>query len=113
MRLPAPRPGGRPSEPMLRVLLVLGEDCLHGYAILQAARERSDGLVDLLPGTLYSTLKRMVGEGLVEEVDRPKHAESTDTRRRYYRVTKAGRAIAAAETRRMAALVKLGRVFLT
>lgn len=98
---------------MLRVLLALGDQCLHGYAIMQTARDRSDGLIALLPGTLYSTLRRMVRDGLVEEVDPPKHSESTDSRRRYYRVTRSGRELAAAETRRMAALVKLGRVFLT
>ena len=54
----------------------------------------------------------METERLIQEVPPPKDAESTDARRRYYRVTKAGRARAAAEMERMAALVKLGRPFL-
>jgi DNA-binding PadR family transcriptional regulator len=106
------RPDVRPSEPMVRVLLALGDDVLHGYGIMQVARERSGGAIALLPGTLYSTIKRMLTDGLVEECDPPRGSESTDARRRYYRVTKAGRILAAAETRRMAALVRLGRVFL-
>jgi DNA-binding PadR family transcriptional regulator len=103
----------RASEPALRILLALGDDVMHGYGIMQAARERSGGLIDLLPGTLYSTIKKMLSDGLIEECDPPRHVTSDDARRRYYRVTKTGRATAAAETRRMAALVKLGRVFLS
>jgi DNA-binding MarR family transcriptional regulator len=53
----------------------------------------------------------MLTEGLVEECAPPKDADSDDARRRYYRVTKAGRAAAQAETARLALLVKLGKVF--
>jgi DNA-binding PadR family transcriptional regulator len=113
MRAAAKPSDARAPEPALRVLLALGDDVLHGYGIMQAARDRSNGLIDLLPGTLYSTLKKMLSDGLVEESNAPKGANSDDARRRYYRVTKAGRALAAAETRRMAVLVKLGRVFLS
>jgi len=111
MRVTAP--DAKPPDPALRVLLALGDDVRHGYGIMQAARERSGGLIDLLPGTLYSTIKKMLADGLVEECDAPKGVDSDDARRRYYRVTRGGRAFAAAETRRMAALVKLGRVFLS
>jgi DNA-binding MarR family transcriptional regulator len=55
----------------------------------------------------------MLADGLIEEVDPPRHADSDDARRRYYRVTRAGRAAAEAETRRLALLVKLGKVFLS
>ena len=113
MRASAVSSDVRPPEPALRVLLALGDDVMHGYGIMQAARERSGGMIDLLPGTLYSTIKKMLADGLVEECDAPRGVVSGDTRRRYYRVTKAGRALAAAETRRMAALVRLGRVFLS
>ena len=112
MGAPTEQSDARPSEPMVRILLALGDDVLHGYGIMQAARERSGGVIALLPGTLYSTIKRMLADGLLEECDPPTESESTDARRRYYRVTKAGRVLAAAETRRMAALVRLGRVFL-
>jgi DNA-binding PadR family transcriptional regulator len=102
----------RSTDPALRVLLALADDVLHGYAIMQSARERGDGAIDLLPGTLYSTIKKMLADGLVEEADPPSNADSEDARRRYYRVTRAGRAFVAEEMRRMAALVKMGRVFL-
>jgi DNA-binding PadR family transcriptional regulator len=103
----------RLTDPALRILLALGEDVMHGYAIMQAAKERGGGALDLLPGTLYATIRKMLADGLVEETDPPRDAGSEDARRRYYRVTRAGRAFAAAEMRRMAALVKMGRVFLS
>jgi DNA-binding PadR family transcriptional regulator len=100
------------SAPVLHILLALGTDSAHGYAIMRRIAERSDDRVRLLPGTLYSTLRRMVADGLVEEIAPPRDADSEDARRRYYRVTKRGEAAARAETGRLALLVKLGRVFL-
>jgi DNA-binding PadR family transcriptional regulator len=80
---------------------------------MQDIAARSNGRIRILPGTLYSTIKKMRADGLIEEVDPPARAASDDARRRYYRVTRAGRAAAEAETRRLALLVRLGRVFLT
>ena len=100
------------SQPALHILLALGTDAMHGYAIMQGISERTSGQVRLLPGTLYSTIKKLLTEGLVEECDAPSDADSDDARRRYYRVTKKGRMAAETETRRMAMLVKLGKVFL-
>ena len=99
------------SAPAHHVLLALGTDAKHGYAIMQDIAERTDGAIRILPGTLYSTIKKMLADGLVEEVPPPRQANSDDSRRRYYRVTRAGRAAVEAETRRLALLVKLGRVF--
>lgn len=101
------------SQPALHVLLALGTDAKHGYAIMQDIVAESDGRIRLLPGTLYSTIKKLLADGLLEEVDAPRNADSDDARRRYYRVTKKGRAAAEAETRRMALLVRLGQVFLS
>jgi len=92
-------------------MLALGTDALHGYAIMQSIAERSDGQIRLLPGTLYSTLKKLLAEALVEECDPLKDADSDDSRRRYYRVTKAGKAAMKAQTERLALLVRLGKVF--
>jgi DNA-binding PadR family transcriptional regulator len=78
---------------------------------MQDIAARSGGRIRILPGTLYSTIRKMLVEGLVEECAPPKDADSDDARRRYYRVTKAGRAAAQAETARLALLVKLGKVF--
>jgi DNA-binding PadR family transcriptional regulator len=99
------------NQPAHHILLALGSEAKHGYAIMQDIAARSGGRITLLPGTLYSTIKKMLADGLVEEVAAPRSAESGDARRRYYRVTKAGRLAAQAETARMALLVKLGRVF--
>jgi DNA-binding PadR family transcriptional regulator len=96
---------------VLHVLLSLGDEAMHGYAIMRAAADRTNGRVRLLPGTLYSTIKKMLADRLVEECVAPRDADSDDARRRYYRVTKAGRAAAVAETQRLAMLVKLGQVF--
>jgi DNA-binding PadR family transcriptional regulator len=101
------------SPPALHILLALGDDAKHGYAIMQDIDAASDGRIRLLPGTLYNTIKKLLIDGLVEEVDAPKRAESDDARRRYYRVTRAGRIAAEAEVRRMTVLVRLGKVFLS
>ena len=99
------------NAPALHILLALGTDAKHGYAMMQDIAERSGGKIRILPGTLYSTIKKMLADRLVEEVDAPRSAHSEDARRRYYRVTRAGRLAVQAETERMTLLVKLGRVF--
>ena len=101
------------NQPGLHVLLSLGGEAKHGYAIMQDIARETDGAIRLLPGTLYSTIKRLLTDGLLEEINAPRSATSDDARRRYYRVTKRGRQAAEAEMRRMATLVKLGRVFLS
>ena len=95
------------------MLLALGTEAKHGYAIMQDVAAESDAKIRLLPGTLYTTIRKLLADGLVEEVDPPRNTDSEDARRRYYRVTKRGRLAAEAETKRMAALVRLGRVFLS
>ncbi|MEZ5317823.1 MAG: PadR family transcriptional regulator [Vicinamibacterales bacterium] len=95
----------------LHVLLALGTGTRHGYAIMREAREASGGRIEILPGTLYATIKSLLADGLIEEVPPPRTAHSADARRRYYRVTRAGRARALAETERLAELVRMGRVF--
>jgi DNA-binding PadR family transcriptional regulator len=97
--------------PALHIVLALGTDAKHGYAIMQSIAQRSGGAISLLPGTLYSTLKKLLADRLVEECDAPKHVDSTDSRRRYYRVTKAGKAAVKAQTEHLALLVKLGKIF--
>jgi DNA-binding PadR family transcriptional regulator len=55
------------GQPMLHVLLALGTDAKHGYAIMRDIAERSGGRIRILPGTLYSTIKKMLAERLLEE----------------------------------------------
>jgi DNA-binding PadR family transcriptional regulator len=88
---------------VFHVLLALGGEASHGYAIMQAFEDLTGGEEQLLPGTLYATLRRMVEGGLLREVEPP--SPEADARRRYYRVTTRGRALAAAESARMRRLL--------
>lgn len=89
------------------ILLALADDDRHGYAILQAVAARTDGAVRLGPGTLYRTIHRMLEQGLLVEARR--RPADDDPRRRYYRITPFGRAVARAEARRLSDLVQLAR----
>ncbi len=94
-----------PLKPdVFMVLLILLDRERHGYAIMQEAAERSGGKINLQPGALYRLLKRLLDEGLVEEVG-SRTAEGSDERRRYYRITQFGHRMAGEEARRMADLV--------
>lgn len=97
----------RPVE--FYILLALSEGECHGYGIVQTTEERSGGDVRLDTGTLYRAIMRLQEQGLLEEAER-RDAEDLDRRnRRYYRLTAAGRQIAAAEARRLAGLVRDAR----
>ena len=91
------------TVPAYHVLLALGGRALHGYGMMQALEEKTGGRDALLPGTLYATLARLVDEGLLEELAEP--PEDADRRRRYYRVTELGRAVARAESARLRRLL--------
>jgi DNA-binding PadR family transcriptional regulator len=110
-RAPSPEPGTLfplpPSE--FQILLALADGERHGYAIMQEIEARTAGEVRLGPGTLYGSIKRMLAAGLIEESARRPAAERDDERRRYYRITPLGRRLAAAEARRMEALVTAAR----
>jgi DNA-binding PadR family transcriptional regulator len=91
------------------ILLALADEDRHGYAIMQEIERMTDGRVRMGPGTLYGTIKRMVGSGLIEEADERPDPAIDDQRRRYYRATPLGLAVLAAETERMAGLVGAAR----
>jgi DNA-binding PadR family transcriptional regulator len=88
------------------VLLSLSDQDQHGYGIMQEVLDRTGGLVRLWPATLYGTLKRLIESDLIEEsTDRPA-PEEDDARRRYYRLTRLGRRVLAAESQRLEDLVR-------
>ena len=97
------------SPPVLHILLSIGEHQLHGYAIMQEFEEKSGGREVLLPGTLYSSIARMLDQGLIEESSDPPEDGSRDKRRRYYKITDWGRQVVQAELQRMQALIEFGR----
>lgn len=97
------------STPVLHILLALGHERMHGYGVMQAIEQKTEGAARILPGTLYTTLNRMLTDGLVEETPPPKDAPDDDRRRRYYRVTPFGREVVAAEAERMSVLLELAR----
>ena len=97
------------GTPVLHILLALGHRSLHGYGIMQAIEEKTDGAATILPGTLYTTLNRMLADGLIEEAAMPKGAPDDDRRRRYYRITGFGEEVVAAEAERMALLLQVAR----
>jgi DNA-binding PadR family transcriptional regulator len=90
------------------LLAVAGED-RHGYAIIQDVAARTGGALKLSPGTLYRSIQRMLEQGLLVEPRQRPLPELDDERRRYYRITAFGRAVAEAESRRMAQLVRMAR----
>jgi DNA-binding PadR family transcriptional regulator len=94
---------------ILHILIALGDGERHGYAVMQEVAERTGGKVRMSPGTLYGSMRKMLDEGLIEELFR-RGAPADDERRRYYRVTKFGRAVAAAEAERLAALLHHARL---
>ena len=87
--------------------MALGEVDMHGYGIMQSLAHQTGGRERILPGTLYSTLARLVEDGLVEELDPPEHITSGGPQRRYYRRTSLGRAVVRAESERLRALLSM------
>lgn len=91
------------------ILLALADGELHGYAIMKGVEGRSEGTVRLGPGTLYGALKRLLEDGLVDEVGERLDPDRDDERRRYYRLTSHGLAVARAEAHRLDAMVRAAR----
>ena len=97
------------QQATFHILLALADEDRHGYAIMQDVADRTGGALKLSAGTLYRSIQRMLEQGLiVEPRQRPSPAQD-DERRRYYRITALGTAVARAETRRLAQLVKMAR----
>ena len=91
------------------ILVALADEDRHGYAIMQDVAQRTGGTLKLGAGTLYRSVQRMLEQGLITEVRARPAPELDDERRRYYRITPFGRAVARAEARRLAQMLKLAR----
>ena len=94
---------------VFHILVALADGEAHGYAIMQSVSEKSMGTVRLGAGTLYGAISRLLEDKLVEESEERPDPELDDARRRYYRLTDFGVRVLAAETKRMADLVRAAR----
>lgn len=91
------------------ILVALADDDRHGYAVIQDIAARTGGELKLSAGTLYRSIQRMLEQGLIVETHQRPAPELDDERRRYYRITSFGTAVAKAEARRLSQLVKMAR----
>jgi DNA-binding PadR family transcriptional regulator len=91
------------------ILMALADDDRHGYAIIQDVEARTDGKLKLSAGTLYRSIQRMLDQGLLTEPRKRPAPELDDERRRYYRITPLGLAVARAEAQRLTDLVRMAR----
>lgn len=96
------------SELSFQVLLSLGDGPAHGYAIGQQVAERSGGRLNPTTGALYQALKRLRDDGLLEPAP-DETAAARDARRKYFRLTKLGRAVVALEAERLDGLLEAAR----
>jgi DNA-binding PadR family transcriptional regulator len=83
------------------ILVALADGERHGYAIMQDVVAGTGGRLKLNPGTLYTTIRRLLEQGLVVELDERPDPDEDDERRRYYRLTDMGRDVAKAEAARL------------
>ena len=107
MREPAVDPRSfLPLTPLaFQVLLALADSERHGYGIIREVDERTDGLIRLRTGTLYTLLQRLLDEDLIETSHARPDPEDDDERRKYYRLTALGKDVLAAEARRLESLL--------
>ena len=94
---------------VFHILLAVADEDRHGLGIMADVEERTHGAVKFGPGTLYGTVKRMMGSELLEETSERPPPEQDDPRRRYYTITLLGRRAAELEAERLAALLGIAR----
>jgi DNA-binding PadR family transcriptional regulator len=102
-----------PSLPLtpavFHILLALFDQERHGYGIMLEVERSTAGELQMGPGTLYGSIKRMQAAGLVEESDTRPDPQLDDERRRYYRLTPLGRETLTAETARLARILRVAQ----
>jgi DNA-binding PadR family transcriptional regulator len=92
------------SSQSFHILVALADCDRHGYGIMQDVAARTNNQLRLSAGTLYGSIKRLLEQGLIVEVQSP-----GEERRRYYRLTPLGRKAARAEAVRLAELLEQAR----
>lgn len=111
MRSDKQSPAGTPplTPAVFHILLALVDGERHGYSIMQEIAHQTEGQFLIGPTTLYRSIKRMLEDGLIIEVDERPDPELDDERRRYYRLTTPGQQAVIAETRRLAQAVSVAQ----
>ena len=94
---------------VFHIMLVLADEDRHGYDIMRAIASATDGKLQMGPGTLYGTIKRMLQVGLIVETDERPDPALDDSRRRYYRLTDLGQQVLTAEVERLSRLVEIAQ----
>ena len=97
------------SRTAFHVLVAIGPEERHGYGIMQEVARITNGATRLGPGGVYTTIRRLLDGGLIEESDQRPDEDLDDQRRRYYRLTGLGRSVVAAEVARLDRLVGAAR----
>ena len=92
-----------------QILLALADEDLHGYGIMRQVADHTGGRLRLGPGTLYTSIQGLVEAGLIQEVGAREDDSLGSERRRYYRLTSAGRKLARSEAERLAGLLRVAR----
>jgi DNA-binding PadR family transcriptional regulator len=87
------------------ILVSLADKERHGYSVMQDIAERTSGGLRLSPSSLYASIKRLLEQGLIEELAERPDPRHDDERRRYYRLSGLGRQVAIAEARRLERLL--------
>jgi DNA-binding PadR family transcriptional regulator len=104
---------GRSTRPVagthFYVLLALSDEPRYGVGIAEEVERQTGGAIHLGPGTLYTAVKSMLEEGLIEEWA-PADDAGGDPRRRYYRITRKGREVLTAEAARLDSLLEAVRL---
>lgn len=99
-----------PLQPTtFHILVAVADEDRHGYAIIQDVAARTAGELKLSAGTLYRSIQRLLEQGLLVETDDRPAPELDDERRRYYRITPLGTAVAKAEARRLTQMIRMAR----
>lgn len=96
-----------PLTPVVyHILLALADEPRHGYGVIKHVADLTEGRVELEAGTLYAAIKRLRDDDLLEERKTPAGA---DARRRYYTLTRLGRRVLRAESKRLIDMIELAR----
>jgi DNA-binding PadR family transcriptional regulator len=94
---------------VFNIMLALADGEKHGYGIMLDVESNTSGTVQMGPGTLYGSIKRMLKAALIEESDERPDADLDDQRRRYYRLTGSGQRVLRLEAERLASQVATAR----